>query len=799
MNISYRWLRELAPGITDDPQRIAERLGMLGAPVDELLELAAEIGDVVIGRVESVRPHPDADRLRICSVSTGAGESLQVVCGAPNVEEGGYYPFAPVGASLPGGMVIRKAKLRGEISEGMLCSARELGLGREHTGLMALSGEWQPGGSFVEQLDLEDSRLVVDITPNRADLLSHVGVARELSPEGVRGVQLRPFGGADETSVDFAESRHEGTVGEVRVRIEDAEGCRRYMAAIVRGVQIGPSPEWLATRLRAIGVRPINNVVDATNYVLHELGQPLHAFDLARIGGNEIRIRRAANGEVIRTLDGVDRELGEGMLVIADVERPVALAGVMGGEDSEVAMETTDILLECALFDELLVRRTARGFALSSDSSYRFERGVDPELQPVAARRALDLIVAVAGGTVEPGGLDLRPAPHVRPVITLRPQRVSRLLGLSLSPEEIASLLTPIGFEVQPLDDGRSGLRISVPGFRPDVTREIDLVEEIARRRGYDSFSETLPAFRPGVVPEDPLVGTIKRTHALLAGWGLLEARTVAFAPAAVNRVALLNPLSAEESHLRDAMGPGLLRRLEHNWAHGVRDVRLYEIGSVFFPDGDARPREEVRLAVVLTGARRPPHWSEERTIWDLWDTRGLLEEIARELGFAQVMPATSDCPGLVNEESFVMVAGEGEIVGWGGRVDRGQLDPPAWAEPVWLLELKLPVEADRSPGRTYEPLPEYPGSERDLALLLPGGVSAASVEQVIRSSAGELLKSLLPFDLYAGEGIPEGTTSVAWRLRFQRADRTLTDKEVDAAVVSVLKALEKDLDVRRR
>jgi phenylalanyl-tRNA synthetase beta chain len=502
---------------------------------------------------------------------------------------------------------------------------------------------------------------------------------------------------------------------------------------------------------------------------------------------------------VIRTLDGVDRKLDQGMLVIADAERPVALAGVMGGEESEVTAETTDILLECALFDELLVRRTARGFALSSDSSYRFERGVDPELQPIAARRALDLIVAVAGGTVEPSGLDLRPAPHVRPVITLRPERVSRLLGLSLSPAEIVSLLTPIGFEVQQLDDGGSGLRVAVPGYRPDVTREIDLVEEIARRRGYDSFTETLPAFRPGVVPEDPLVGTVQRTQALLATWGLLEARTVAFAPAAESRVPLLNPLSAEESHLRDAMAPGLLRRLEHNWAHGVRDVRLYEIGSVFFPAGERRPREEVRLAVVLTGARRPPHWSEERKIWDLWDARGLLEEIARELRLGEVVPTTSACPGLTEEESFVIPGTNGENLGWGGRVDRKQIDPPAWAEPVWLLELKLPVEATPSIGGSYEPLPEFPGSERDLALLLPTGVEAGDVERVIRAFAGEALKSIVPFDLYAGNGIPEGTTSVAWRLRFQRADRTLTDKEVDAAVASVLRALEKDLDVRRR
>jgi phenylalanyl-tRNA synthetase beta chain len=320
MNISYRWLRELAPGITDSAEQLAERLGMLGAPVDELAELSAEIRDVVIARVDEVRQHPNADRLRICSVVAGGDEAVQVVCGAPNVEAGGFYPFAPVGATLPGGVQIRKAKLRGESSEGMLCSARELGLGREHAGLLALSGDWEPGSSFVEQLGLEDSRLEVDITPNRPDLLSHLGVARELAPGGVEGIQLRSFGG-EEPTVTFHEGGTEGRVGEGKVVIEDPAGCRRYIAAIVRGVKVGPSPEWLATRLRAIGVRPINNVVDATNYVLHELGQPLHAFDLKRIGGGEIRVRGARAGEGIRTLDGVDRELAEGMLVIADAGR----------------------------------------------------------------------------------------------------------------------------------------------------------------------------------------------------------------------------------------------------------------------------------------------------------------------------------------------------------------------------------------------------------------------------------------------------------------------------------------------
>jgi phenylalanyl-tRNA synthetase beta chain len=798
MNISYRWLRELAPGINEPAERLAETLGMLGAPVDEIVALSEGLGDVVIARVERVSEHPNADRLRICSVRAG-GEAVQVVCGAPNVEAGQFYPFAPVGASLPGGLVIRKAKLRGEVSEGMLCSARELGLGRDHAGLMALSGEWEEGGSFVEQLALDDQRLVVDITPNRSDLLSHLGVARELAPGGVDGIELKSFGdGAGR--VTFHEAAREGTAGGCDISIDDPSGCRRYLAAVVRGVRIGPSPEWLATRLRAVGVRPINNVVDATNYVLHELGQPLHAFDLDRIGGARIRVRSARAGERIRTLDGVDRDLTEGMLVIADAEEPVALAGVMGGEESEVTSGTRDILLECALFDERLVRRTARGFGLSSDASYRFERGVDPELQPIAARRAIELIIAVAGGVADEDAVDLRPAPHMRPVVTLRPSRVQRLLGVPIEAGEIAALLAPIGFSAQPDgDEGAGVLRVTVPGSRPDVTREIDLVEEIARRRGYDSFPEALPAFRPGVVPEDPLVGTARQVHSILASWGALEARTVAFAPESADRVPLLNPLSAEESHLRDALGPGLLRRLEHNWAHGVRDVRLYEMGSVFFPAEGSVPKEEVRLGVVLTGARTPGHWGSERIVWDVWDVKGLLEELASALGLGEIEPAEGAPVAVLDAAESLRVGGDGVVRGWCGRVVAGAIDAPAWAEPVYLLEVVLPEEAPGRGHRSYSALPEFPGSERDLALLVPHDVTADRVGAVIRESGGEMLRSADPFDRYAGAGIPEGTTSVAWRVRFRRDDRTLTDSEVDSAVARVLTALEERLDVRRR
>jgi phenylalanyl-tRNA synthetase beta chain len=789
MLISHRWLQSIAPTIAGTPEELAERLALLGAPVDEIVQLGAELADVVIARVLEVRPHPNADRLRLCTVEAGGAERLQVVCGAPNVEAGGVYPFAAVGAKLPGGVAIRRAKIRGEVSEGMLCSAHELGLGRDHEGILALRGEWEPGTGFVAALRLDDARLDVDVTANRPDLLSHLGVARELAPGGQADLRLPAVPGAAAPAEPVRPAGSEGSTAGVEITIEDAEGCPSYLAAVVRGVEVGPSPEWLAARLRAVGVRPINNVVDATNYVLHELGQPLHAFDLDRLAGGEIRVRRARPGERIRTLDGVERKLDEADVVIADAERPVAVAGVMGGEESEVTPETRNLLLECALFDRRAVRATRRRLGLSTDASYRFERGVDPTGLTAALQRLLEVLLAVAGGELADAPVACTALRLPRVTLVLRRERVNRLLGTELEAEEIRRLLAPIGFAVE----GEGDLRVEVPGFRPDVTREIDLIEEVARRRGYDSFAEELRPFRPGSVPTSPRHAVIEALRALFLRWGFLEARTVAFAPAHPDRIPLENPLSAEESHLRDALLPSLLRRLEHNWARGARDVRLWEVASVFLP-GDP-PREELRLAAVFTGGRRPVGWQGERVSWDVWDAKALLAELAETLGLAGPVPAQNGWEGVPLEASALLQVGD---EGVGGRVAAAALDAPAWAEPVWGVELRLPQRMP-APVVGFEPIPEHPGAERDLALLVPEGVSAAELAEAMGSAGGPLLREAFPFDRYSGEGIPPGTSSLAWRLRFQAADRTLRDAEVEKAVQRILANLEERYRVRRR
>ncbi len=831
MNISYRWLKALAPGLTESPEQIADRLALYGAPVDELISLGDQIAQIVIGRVEHVRQHPDADRLSLCEVDAGTGELLQVVCGAPNVRAGSYYPFAPVGAELPGGIRIRKSKIRGVESQGMLCSERELGLGREHGGIMELPGEFSPGERFVPALGLDDVRIVVDITPNRPDLLSHLGVARELAPGGVAGLELPVFpgvapqvaGGAADgaaAGVRFTRDKAQASGGGVHLSLEDPRGCLRYLGAVIRGVRVEPSPAWLAARLRGVGLRPINNVVDATNYILFELGQPLHAFDLDRLGGGEVKIRRAGAGERITTLDGVDRILTEDMTVIADATRPVAIAGVMGGEDSEVTGATRNIFLECALFDPGVTRRTRTALGLSTDASYRFERGVDAEAMEQSLRRALELIVAIAGGEIVAEGIDLYPAPRTAPVLAIRSERTSKILGVPFTAAEITALLEPIGF--QPVEGEDSDLaqdtaagshsntasdagavRLRVPGYRwYDVTREADLIEEVARRYGYDRFPSELRAFRPSAVPDDYLAILEDRLRTLMVGHGFAEARLASFVPESDGDVAPLNPLSGAEGRLRRALVPGLLRRVEANFAHGIRSVRLFEIGTVFSPGESpaAPPREETRLAFVLTGAARPAHWSGRSQPFDLWDLKGLLTTVVRNLSRDLVIePGMTERTPLVADRAYRIIDEAGAGIGWGGEVDATLVDAPAWANALFAAEVTLRSDFTLVEPPRFQPLPAFPAIERDAALIVPDAVPAAKVESTIRAAGGALLEEIFAFDLFRGAGIPDGCRSIAYRLRFRAPNRTLTDHDADKALARVLARLQEELGVERR
>ena len=803
MKVSYRWVCGVAPGIALAAAQAMERLALRGAPVEEAVDLAEGLADVVIGRVLETRPHPNADRLTLCRVM-GPGGEVPVVCGAPVVVDGGYYPFAPVGAVLPGGFRIGKRKIRGEVSQGMLCSERELWLGEDHAGIMLLEGEHEVGAPFAGATGLDDFRLDIEVTPNRGDLLSHVGIARELHADGQAGIVLPPFpGGTAVADLSFARGTSESGSAGARIRIEEPDLCSRYLGAVIRGVEVGPSPRWLADRLSAAGARPINNVVDATNYVMLELGQPLHAFDLDRLADATVVVGRARPGERLVTLDGEERAVKPEMLMIRDAEAPVAVAGVTGGRDSEVTAATVDILLECALFDPRRVRAARRALGVSTDASYRFERGVDPTAMETALARAVSLIVTVAGGAVEGDVIDVHPVPWEAPVVSLRPSRVAHVLGVEFSPEEIVALLAPLGYVVT--ERGDDALEVIVPGHRGyDTLREVDLIEEIARTHGFDAFPEVMSPARPGTVPDHPLFRLEDAVRDLLVADGISEAQTPALGPERHGDVALRNPMSRDEGYLRRDRLPGLLAHVERNMARGVRDVRLFEIGTAFAPSpvpGGA-PAESARVAVALTGRRTPPHWSGPGEPFDVYDVARVLEMVAAEAyPGGRVAPAGGGALGAPYAEGrgYVVTSAMGEVVGRGGEIDPGAIDLPRWAGVVVGGEVVLPDPPAPKPEVTARDLPDQPGARRDVAFLVPAGTAVGGVVGAARKGAGRLLEAVEVFDLYDGDDLPPATRSVALRLRFRARGRTLTDKEVDRACRRVIRKVKEETGVEAR
>ncbi|WP_419948781.1 phenylalanine--tRNA ligase subunit beta [Candidatus Palauibacter sp.] len=825
MNISFNWIEELAglSGDLRDPRVLADHLTMTAAAVEKIEEVGRGLDDIVVARVLDVMPHPNADRLTLCRVDRGDGDPLDVVCGAPVVVQGGHYPHVAPGVRLPGGFRIESRKIRGELSHGMLCSEAELELGRDKGGIMRLADDLEPGMPLAEVLGLPDTRLTLDLNPNRVDLACHMGVARELSGD----LAPRDFGGV-RWSPEWRDGEAEANGAGVTVRIEDLGRCSRYMAAVVRGVKVGPSPAWLAGRLLAAGARPISNVVDATNYVLLERNQPLHAFDLRRLAGPEIRVRAAAAGEPLTTLDGDVHELVPDQTVIADRDRAVAFAGVMGGLDTEVTSDTVDLLLECASFEPAGVRRTRAVAGLSTDASYRFERGIDIHAQEQALIRCVELILATAGGEADAVGI--RVGPHPSPVepIELRVARVDQVLGFRLDRPAILRALQPIGFEPVPPSASNAGedpaadrVRFSVPGWRTDVEREIDLVEEVARRVGYDAAPGQDRRFRPSVVPENPRVAQEARARRMLTRRGLLEARSVSFMPRNFRGnqaiVSVPNPLSAEESCLRSAMVPVLLRRLEHNYARGNRDVRLFEVGTVFgYADGSGGNSQAAeafveagRVAALITGARRPEHWSAPGLDFDLWDLKEIAEVFATQLCGAELMPlagvdegvaATAGPPltGPWLAADGFRASREGRLIGVAGAVDPGCIDAPPWAAPVFALEFDLDAVEGRATWG-YRATSSFPAVRRDLSMSVPRGVLAADIEGALRDTASDLLRDVRLFDVYSGEEIEGGRLGLAWRFRFRATDRTLTDQEVESEMSVLSAALEERFDARIR
>ncbi|MDQ2676684.1 MAG: phenylalanine--tRNA ligase subunit beta, partial [Actinomycetota bacterium] len=659
----------------------------------------------------------------------------------------------------------------------------------EHDGILELDTAAAPGTPLLEAVPLADHRLIVDVTPNRPDLLCHKGIARELSASYGAPFRLPAIPGAE--SLDVPPARRatmSGRAGAVTITIEDAAACPRFHGALIRGTSVGPSPAWLRTRLEAVGVRSINNVVDATNYVMLELNQPMHAYDAATLRGSALIVRRARAGERLVTLDDEERALDGEMVAIADAEGVIGLAGVMGGASTEVSVETRDVLLEAAFWDPPRIRRTRRALGMSTEASYRFERTIDRWAGGDAMRRCIELVLATGGGELADPPLDLWPEPSHPPRIFLRPARVAQVLGVEVPWNAIESYLVAIGATVvSKPDDGR--IAVDVPGWRPDLVREIDLIEEIARLHGYETFPSDLRPFRMGSLPESPEEIAAVAVRRGMVEQGLYEVSRLPLGPADGDQsVRLLNPLSADDAWLRRRLLPGLVRLVEGNWANHVEDVRLFEIGTTWAGGRPGeRPREERRLAAVFTGRREPRHWTgtgEGR--FDLWDLKGHFEAAV-----ALAIPG-----GAVQVEGNAWVArdAEGRIVGQAAPL---AADAPPWAAPLFGFELVLDPSPRRPPQ--FTPLPATPASERVLALLLPEGVTAGQVEDGLRRAGGALLERVTIESDYRGPELPAGVRSVAFRLVFRAPDRTLRDAEVDQTETRLLAALADELGVRRR
>jgi phenylalanyl-tRNA synthetase beta chain len=786
VNISRRWLEDFLRRPLD-ARDTAARLAMLGAPVDAIEPVHQDLAPIVVALVEEVGPHPDADRLRLCLVNDGSAERKHVVCGAPNVTKGRRYPFIRVGSRLPGGLQIERRKIRGQVSEGMLCSERELGLGQEHDGIWELDVDAAPGTPLLEAIPLADDRFVVDVTPNRPDLLGHKGVARELS--GALGVPFRlpviPGGAAAVPAATRVGAR--GEVAGVTVAIEDQEGCRRFQGAVIRGVKVGRSPEWLRRRLEAVGARSINNVVDATNYVMLELAQPTHAYDLAKLRGPSVIVRRARAGERLVTLDSVERTLDESMTLIADSAGPIGIAGVMGGAGSEVSADTTDLFLECAWFDPAHVRQARRTVGLNTDASYRFERGVDRWGATDAFRRLIELVLAVAGGTVDGAPLDLWPDVTHPPRIFLRLDRVAQVLGVSLDQHTVERHLVAIGATCVAKPEERR-IAVDVPGWRPDLVDEIDLIEEVARIHGYDQFPSELRGFRTGTAPDAPVVDVLAQVRRVMTGQGLYEVVTLPLvSPGDTPSVQLLNPLSAEEGSLRPALLPSLARQAERNWAAGTRAVRLFEVGTVFQPAAPGqRPIEQTRLAGVISGGREPAHWSGVAPDVDLWDLKGLFEQ-------AVAIASPGATVDVVDGAWVARSPGGSEV----GRAQPLDADAPPWAAPLFGFEVAVSDAGTERPR--FTPLPATPASDRDVTLLVPAGITSAAITSAFAGSGMSVLESVTIVNEYRGPRVAEGSRSVTVRLRFRAPDRTLETAEVEKAETRLLAVLERETGVRRR
>jgi phenylalanyl-tRNA synthetase beta chain len=773
---------------------------MAGIEVGEV-EVIGGWKEVFVGHVTDVRPHPNADRLRLCVVTTGA-EELEVVCGAPNVASGQKICFAKVGANIYNTHserheTLEAAKIRGVESQGMICSGIELGLGDDHSGIIVLPDD-APTGTPLDDY-LGDTVLDLELTPNRLDCLSVLGVAHEVA--ALTGKTVR------EPEASYEESGPPITEW-VNISVDSPELCRRYTASLLLGVKIGPSPQWLQDRLTRAGLRPINNVVDVTNFVMLEYNQPLHSFDYDLIKDATVIVRRARPGEVLTTLDSVERKLTDEHLVIADANDAIGLGGVIGGANSEISENTVNVLLESATFDGTNNRETAQSLGLRTEATLRFEKGLRPELAPIALRRATGLIQEVAGGTVAPGIVDVLSDEGAEPpMVTLTSSKIKRMLGMEVDLKKVQEIMDALGFTWEP--EGDAALKVTVPYWRNDVNIEEDLVEEVVRTIGYDSVPTTMLSSPIPFQQPVPVMGLRDQIKDVLAAAGMQEVinyplvtlqqlEQVEHLDRSALPLRVANPMSSDREYLRTTLRASLLANLAANQGHSAGPFRMFEAGRVFWPRTGDLPEERETVAGVLAGLRHEPSWLEDDSLLDFFDVKGVVESVLGHLGVTATYEPVDDpafhpgrCAAIKSGDSLLGLVGEVHPV----VMERLGLESPQVA--AFELYLEPILAALPSSERQFEPLPRYPSATRDLALVMPSDVDAGRVTQLILRHRGVDRAEL--FDIYAGENVAEGTKSLAFHVYFQARDRTMTNEEVNRSLDGLLRTLEQELNVTLR
>ncbi len=800
MKLSYNWLKEFVD-LKLTPAETAEKLTLIGLEEEETFEYGSTLEGVIVGEVLEAKQHPNADRLKVCQVNLG-GETVQIVCGAPNVASGQKVPVATVGSTLPiklddgSFLKLRKAKLRGEVSQGMICAEDELGLGSDHAGIMVLDGDLQVGTPVSEVFDLyTDTIIDIAITPNRPDATCHLGVARDLS--AALNIELKK----PEVSTSKVVTESE----DITIEIESPEKCHRYVGKMVKGVEIKESPAWLKNKLMAIGLRPVNNVVDVTNYVMYELGQPLHAFDYDEIKGKKIVVRDFDTVTEFETLDHIERKCAPGTLFICDGEGPVAIAGVMGGLHSEVSDSTTNILIESAYFDPGTIRRTAKAQTLQTDASYRFERGIDPNLQLMAAERAAALIQEVAGGELTDEIIDIHPVKTEPVELTLRRSYLNRLLGTDLTIDEAISIVDGLELEVLVKDEETVTFRI--PTFRPDLEREVDLIEEVGRLFDYnkieapnhgifvstDTFSEW-----------EILMSELKKSSVELGFReiytnSLISEKEADHMGALDRMISTLNPLTKDMSTLRPSLLHGFLKASAYNFNRQAKSIRFFETGNVFWQSEDSSYhegiKEETHILFGLAGLRSTEHWTGKPVEYSVFDLKSSLNGLFTKLNLLDTISTSVEDEDLIYFSNGIRL-GALKVI---GKDLKKIYDIET---PVFVAELSVQAISEaisKLPSKTYKPIPKFPGFEFDFAVIVNGSVTAGSLIDAIKSKAGKSLQNIEIFDVFEGESIGSGNKSLAFRLNFLDPNKTLNIKEVEPIIKRIVKYLEKEFSAKLR